>query len=172
MIMPLPIRIGFGYDVHQFSVGRKLILGGVEIRYDRGLLGHSDADVVLHALADALLGAAGLGDIGMHFPNTDMKYKDIASSEILKETVDMLSIRGYTSGNVDIAIVAEEPKLAPYIDAMRRNIALLLGIAPTEVSLKATTNEKMGFVGRGEGIAAMAVALIYRNDGTIASDNK
>jgi 2-C-methyl-D-erythritol 2,4-cyclodiphosphate synthase len=172
MIMPPRIKIGIGYDVHQFSPGRKLVLGGVEIPYERGLLGHSDADVIIHALADALLGAAGLGDIGQHFPNTDLRYKDIASSIILKETMNLLKSHGYAVGNVDIAIIAEEPKMAPHIETMRKNLALLLNISSEEVSIKATTNEKMGFIGRGEGVAAMAVALIYKEDGTFTSNNK
>lgn len=170
--MPPRIKVGIGYDVHQFSPGRKLVLGGVEIPYERGLLGHSDADVIIHALADALLGAAGLGDIGQHFPNTDLRYKDIASSIILKETMNVLRVQGYAVGNVDIAIIAEEPKMAPHIETMRKNLALLLNISSEEVSIKATTNEKMGFIGRGEGIAAMAVALIYKEDGTFTSNNK
>jgi 2-C-methyl-D-erythritol 2,4-cyclodiphosphate synthase len=158
----LPFRIGHGYDVHRFAAGRRLVLGGVEIAHERGLDGHSDADVVLHALMDALLGAAGLPDIGHLFPNTDPAWRGADSRALLRAVVTRLLEAGWRVGNVDLTIVAEAPKIAPHIPAMRERIAADLAIAPDAVGLKATTNEKMGFVGRREGIAAMAVALIAR----------
>lgn len=159
---PFAFRIGHGYDVHRFAPGRRLVLGGVEIPHERGLDGHSDADVVLHALMDALLGAAGLPDIGHLFPNTDPQWRGADSRGLLRAVMARLVQAGYAVGNVDISIVAEAPKIAPHIPAMRERIAADLGIAPDAVGIKATTNEKMGFVGRKEGIAAMAVALIAR----------
>ncbi|MBY6278368.1 2-C-methyl-D-erythritol 2,4-cyclodiphosphate synthase [Symbiobacterium thermophilum] len=152
--------IGFGYDVHRLVPGRPLILGGVEIPSKRGLEGHSDADVVLHALMDALLGAAGLGDIGQHFPPTDPRYEGADSLELLRRVVELLAGEGYRPVNCDITVVAERPKIGPYVDGMRARISAVLGVAPRRVSIKATTNEQMGFVGREEGIAAYAVALI------------
>jgi 2-C-methyl-D-erythritol 2,4-cyclodiphosphate synthase len=155
-------RIGFGYDVHRLAEGRKLILGGVEVPSSRGLDGHSDADVLLHAIADALLGAAALGDIGKHFPNSDPRYKGISSLLLLKHVADLLSQHRYRVVNIDATLVLEEPKIGPYVDAMRENIAGVLGLSPGHVSVKATTNEGMGFVGAQEGVAAHAVAAIVR----------
>ena len=154
------MRIGYGYDVHQFADGRDLILGGVEIPYMKGLLGHSDADVLLHAIMDALLGAAALGDIGKHFPDTDKKYKDAESTKLLWDVVGMLKAEGYKIVNIDATVCAQEPKLAPYIDEMRENISVACGLKMNAVSVKATTEEKLGFTGRLEGISAHAVALI------------
>ena len=154
------MRIGHGYDVHRLVEGRKLILGGVEIPYEKGLLGHSDADVLLHAISDALLGAAALGDIGKHFPDTDPRYKGADSLELLRQVGVMLREAGYTVGNIDSTILCQAPKLASHIPAMRQNIASALGIDADAVSVKATTEEKLGFTGSGEGIAAHAVALI------------
>ena len=156
------IRVGHGFDVHQLVAGRKLIIGGVEITFDRGLLGHSDADVLLHAICDALLGAAALGDIGRHFPDTDARYKGIDSRQLLRHVVALLMERGYAVGNVDATIIAERPKMAPHIAAMVTNIASDLGIAADCVNVKATTTEKLGFAGREEGIAAEAVCLIEK----------
>ncbi len=154
------MRIGYGYDVHQFADGRELILGGVEIPYAKGLLGHSDADVLLHAVMDALLGAAALGDIGQHFPDTDKKYQDADSLKLLWEVVGMLKNAGYQIGNIDATICAQEPKLMPYLDEMRENISVVCGIKKSAVSVKATTEEKLGFTGRLEGVSATAVCLI------------
>jgi 2-C-methyl-D-erythritol 2,4-cyclodiphosphate synthase len=153
-------RIGFGFDVHQFSSGRKLILGGVDIPFEKGLLGHSDADVLLHAVCDALLGAAALGDIGKHFPDTDPALKGISSLDLLKRVAALISASGYGIGNIDATVVMERPKIAPYVDAMRNNIAGSLGITAGQVSIKATTNEGMGFIGVGEGAVAYAVTTI------------
>lgn len=154
------MRIGYGYDVHQFADGRDLILGGVEIPYMKGLLGHSDADVLLHAIMDALLGAAALGDIGKHFPDTDKKYKDAESTKLLWDVVGMLKAEGYKIVNIDATVCAQEPKLAPYIDEMRENISVACGLKMNAVSVKATTEEKLGFTGRLEGVSATAVCLI------------
>lgn len=154
------MRIGNGYDVHRLQEGRKLVLGGVEIPYPLGLEGHSDADVLLHAICDALLGAAGLRDIGHHFPDTDMRYKDINSLYLLGEVADKLNQVGYKVLNIDSTIIAQKPKLAPYIDQMCQNIAEVLQIEIGQVNVKATTTEGLGFTGRKEGIAALAVALI------------
>ena len=159
--MEIP-RIGFGYDVHQLADRRKLIVCGVEIPYEKGLLGHSDADVGIHALIDALLGAANLGDIGALFPDTDNKYKDIDSRILLKETMNRLKEAGFTVGNVDITIVAQAPKMKPYVDDMKNTLSLDLECSVEQISIKATTTEHMGFTGRGEGIAAYAVALIAK----------
>ena len=153
-------RVGFGYDVHQFVAGRPLMLGGVEVQHDRGLEGHSDADVLLHAISDALLGAAGLGDIGKHFPDTDPRYKGISSLLLLREVCRKLKEAGYTAQNLDAVIAAQEPKLAPYIARMNETIAAALDIPVTQVNVKATTTEHLGFVGRKEGIAAQAVVMI------------
>lgn len=158
--IPKAMRVGHGYDVHKLVKGRKLILGGVDIPHETGLLGHSDADVLLHALMDALLGAANLGDIGKLFPDTDMKYKDISSMELLRNVGLKLSQKGVTISNVDITVMAERPKISGYIEAMKKNIAAALGIFPYQVNIKGTTTEKLGFVGRKEGIAAEAVCLI------------
>ena len=154
------MRIGHGYDVHRLVEGRKLILGGVEIPWEKGLLGHSDADVLLHAVTDALLGAAALGDIGRHFPDTDPDLEGIDSMILLKKTVEMLEARGYSVGNVDATIIAQKPKLASYIDRMRDGIAGALRFRPDLVNVKATTEERLGFTGRQEGISAHAVCVI------------
>ena len=155
-------RIGQGFDVHQLVAGRKLIIGGVEIAHDRGLLGHSDADVLLHAICDALLGAAGLGDIGRHFPDTDPAYAGIDSRSLLRNVAQQLVALGWKIGNVDATIIAQAPKMAPYIAAMTAHIAADLGVEAARVNVKATTTERLGFTGRGEGIAAEAVCLIVR----------
>lgn len=159
--MSLP-RIGHGYDVHRLAEGRRLVLGGVEVPCERGLLGHSDADVVLHALMDALLGAAALGDIGHLFPDSSERYRDIDSRRLLREVAAVLAESGFSVGNVDVTLVAQRPKVAPYILRMRENIASDLGIPLDAVSVKATTEEGLGFTGSGEGMAAHAVALIVR----------
>ena len=156
------IRIGHGFDVHAFAENRKLIGGGFDIPYPLGLAGHSDADVLLHAICDALLGAAGLGDIGRHFPDTDMAFAGIDSRLLLRRVAEQLRERGWTAGNVDATIIAQAPKMAPHIAQMTENIAVDLGIAVERVNVKATTTEKLGFTGRGEGIAAEAVCLIGR----------
>ena len=158
----MDMRIGSGYDVHQLTEGRKLILGGVDIPYEKGLLGHSDADVLLHALMDALLGAAALGDIGKHFPDTDEKYRGISSLKLLEHVKLLISDSGYSVGNADITVIAQKPKIASYIPAMRKNIAETLGIEIERVNVKGTTTEKLGFVGRCEGIACEAVCILYR----------
>jgi 2-C-methyl-D-erythritol 2,4-cyclodiphosphate synthase len=154
------VRVGFGYDVHRLVEGRKLMLGGVEIPYQFGLLGHSDADVLVHALMDALLGAMALGDIGKHFPDTDSKYKGISSMLLLEEVKKLLHEKGYEVNNVDVLVVAERPKLAPFIDAMRKNIARTLETDLDRINIKATTTEGLGFTGTGEGMAAHAVVTI------------
>jgi 2-C-methyl-D-erythritol 2,4-cyclodiphosphate synthase len=154
------MRIGQGFDVHALVAGRKLVLGGVEIAHDKGLAGHSDADVLLHAVCDALLGAAALGDIGRHFPDTNPKYKGIDSRELLREVARLLAAEGYRVHNVDATVVAEAPRLAPHIPRMAANIAADLGLPVDLVNVKATTTEKLGFAGRGEGIAAQAICLI------------
>jgi 2-C-methyl-D-erythritol 2,4-cyclodiphosphate synthase len=151
---------GLGYDSHRLAAGRRLLIGGVEIPYDRGLDGHSDSDVLAHALIDALLGAAGLGDIGQHFPDTDERWRDADSIELLRVVVAMLAERGHRVGNVDCTVIMEEPKLSPHRQAIRERLATVLGIAPERVNVKASTGERMGFVGRGEGVAALAVAAI------------
>lgn len=156
------IRIGHGFDVHAFAEGRKLIIGGVDIPHDRGLLGHSDADVLLHAICDALLGAAALGDIGKHFPDSDPRYKGIDSRKLLRHVVELLDGRGWKVGNVDATIIAQAPKMAPHIATMREHIAEEIGIAADQVNVKATTTERLGFTGREEGIAAEAVCLIEK----------
>ena len=154
-------RIGHGYDVHRLVEGRRLILGGVDIAWERGLLGHSDADVLVHAVMDALLGAAALGDIGKLFPDTDSEYAGADSLKLLAEVMRKLRAAGFEVSNIDATVVAQRPKLAPHIDAMRENIARAAALAPSQVSVKATTEEKLGFTGEGLGIAAHAVALIY-----------
>jgi 2-C-methyl-D-erythritol 2,4-cyclodiphosphate synthase len=156
------MRIGQGFDVHQLVTGRKLIIGGVDIPFEKGLLGHSDADVLLHAICDAILGAAALGDIGKHFADTDAKYKDIDSRILLRVVAQKVADCGHLIGNVDATIIAQAPKMAPHIPQMVANIAADLGIAKTAVNVKATTTEKLGYTGRGEGIAAQAVALLTR----------
>jgi len=154
------VRIGKGFDVHQLVAGRKLVMGGVEIAHDKGLLGHSDADVLLHAICDALLGAAALGDIGRHFPDTDARYRGIDSRELLRHVGQLLIDRGHRVVNIDATIIAQAPRMAPHIPAMVANIAADLGVAAGGVNVKATTTEKLGFAGRGEGIAAQAICLI------------
>ncbi len=154
------MRVGQGFDVHRLVAGRRLVIGGVEIAHDKGLLGHSDADVLLHAICDALLGAAALGDIGKHFPDTDPRYKDIDSRELLRQVARALADRGRRIVNVDATIIAQAPRMAPHIARMVANIAADLGIEPHYVNVKATTTEELGFTGRGEGIAAQAVCLI------------
>ncbi|MCZ6513852.1 MAG: 2-C-methyl-D-erythritol 2,4-cyclodiphosphate synthase [Nitrospinae bacterium] len=155
-------RIGNGYDVHRLAAGRKLILGGVEVPNDKGLEGHSDADALCHAICDALLGAVGAGDIGHYFPDTDSQWKDISSLVLLEKVGQVVKERGYKISNTDATIVAQQPKLAPYIDQMKQNIAKALAIGPAQVNVKATTTEKLGFAGREEGIAADAVALVEK----------
>ena len=154
------MRIGHGYDVHKLVEGRPLILGGVTIPFEKGLLGHSDADVLLHAISDALLGAAALGDIGHLFPDTDDRWKGADSLKLLEEVVRVLADQGYQIENIDATLLAQRPKLAPYIPAMRENLAAALGISAEDVSVKATTEEKLGFTGTGEGMACHAVALL------------
>lgn len=154
------LRIGHGYDVHAFSDNRKCIIGGVEIPYEKGLLGHSDADVLLHAISDSLLGAAALGDIGKHFPDTDPQYKGANSLMLLESVVDLINSKGYTVNNIDATVIAQAPKMAPYIRQMRQNIADALKVDVDFVNVKATTEEKLGFTGRKEGISAHCVCLI------------
>ena len=156
------IRIGHGYDVHKLVEGRRLILGGVDIPYEKGLLGHSDADVLLHAISDALLGAAALGDIGKHFPDTDSAYKDADSLVLLSQVNKIINSAGYKVSNVDATVIAQAPKLAPHIESMRKNIAYALSADLNDVSVKATTEERLGFTGRGEGISAHAVCIIEK----------
>ncbi len=157
-----PFRIGFGYDVHRWEEGGELWLGGIRIDHTHSLKGHSDADVLIHAVCDALLGAADLRDIGYHFPDTDPKYKGVDSKILLKEVMALLADRGWALGNVDATLVAERPKINPHIDAMKASIAEVMGAEAGQISLKATTSEKMGFVGHEEGMACHAVALIFR----------
>ena len=154
------MRIGQGYDVHRLEEGRKLIIGGVEIPYEKGLLGHSDADVLLHAVSDSLLGAAALGDIGRHFPDTDPAFKGADSIELLKQVVKLVNVKGYKIVNIDATIIAQAPKMMPHIEQMRKNIASACGIDEDQVNVKATTEEKLGFTGQKLGISASAVALI------------
>ena len=155
-------RFGMGYDVHQLVENRKLIIGGVDIPYEKGLLGHSDADVLLHAISDALLGAAALGDIGKHFPDTDPRYKGADSSKLLEEVGNLLAAKGYVVGNVDATIVAQKPKMLPHIPQMRENIARVLRVDIDQINVKATTEEHLGFTGSGQGISSYAVAGIER----------
>ena len=157
------IRIGQGFDVHQLVVGRKCIIGGVTIPFEKGLDGHSDADVLLHAICDALLGAAALGDIGKHFPPNDMQFKGIDSRQLLRQVVELLKSRGYIVSNIDSTVICELPKLSPYIEQMRANIAQDCQLTIDEINVKATTTEKLGFTGRGEGIAAEAICFLQRN---------
>ena len=157
------MRIGYGFDVHRLVEGRELWIGGVKIEHDKGLLGHSDADVAIHALCDALLGAAALRDIGHHFPDTDPQYKGIDSRKLLREVIQLLDEKGYQLGNCDITICAEQPKMNPHIPAMQQQLAECMQCDPNQVSIKATTAERLGYTGRGEGIAAHAVALIVNS---------
>ena len=156
------MRIGMGYDVHRLVEGRDLIIGGVKIPYEKGLLGHSDADVLLHAIMDALLGAAALGDIGKHFPDTDPAYKGISSVKLLVHVAGLLKENGYAVGNIDATIIAQKPKMAPHIPKMRENIAKALGIEISQLNIKATTEEGLGFTGQGEGISSQAICSLYR----------
>ena len=156
------MRIGLGYDVHKLVTDRKLILGGVEIPYEYGLLGHSDADVLLHAIMDSLLGASALGDIGKHFPDTDPKYKVISSIALLKEVVKLLYENGYKISNIDSTIIAQKPKMAPHIQLMRKNIANALNIDIDQINVKATTEEGLGFTGEGLGISSQSICLLYK----------
>ena len=154
------MRVGLGYDVHKLVEGRKLILGGVEIPYEKGLLGHSDADVLIHAVMDALLGASALGDIGKHFRDTDSKYKGISSLKLLEYVTELLKDNGFTVGNIDATIIAQRPKMSPHIPQMRKNMAEVLGIPENRLNIKATTEEGLGFTGRGEGISSQAICLL------------
>lgn len=164
------MRIGTGYDVHKLTEGRKLIIGGVEIPYEKGLLGHSDADVLLHAIMDALLGALALGDIGKHFPDTDAAYKGCSSVELLKKVGAMIEEERYVISNIDSTVIAQNPKLAPFIEQMREGIADALGIKKEQVSVKATTEEHLGFTGRGEGISSQAVVLLMPVENYVYDD--
>lgn len=159
------MRVGLGYDSHRFAEGRRLVLGGVEIQYERGLTGHSDADAVAHAVTDALLGAAGLGDIGRHFPPTDEQWRDADSIALLRQASQLAAERNFQVVNVDVTVVCEQPKIAPHAAAMCARLADALGIAPAHVSVKGKTNEGMGWIGAGEGVAAMAVVLVDRVEG-------
>ena len=159
---PLPMRIGNGFDVHAFAPGRRLVIGGVDIPHERGLEGHSDADVLLHAISDALLGAVALGDIGRHFPDSDPRWKGADSRSLLRHVFSLLVERGWRVGNVDATIIAQAPRMAPHVASMAANIAADLDIEADAVNVKATTTERLGFTGRGEGIAAQAVATIVR----------
>jgi 2-C-methyl-D-erythritol 2,4-cyclodiphosphate synthase len=161
--MSVNIRVGFGYDVHPLGEGRELWLGGIRLEFDKGCVGHSDADVLLHAVCDALLGAANMRDIGFHFPNTDPKYRGADSKLLLKEVVALIKSKGYKVGNIDATLSLEAPKINPHITKMQEVLAPILEVSADEVSIKATTNEKLGYVGREEGVNAYAVALIYRN---------
>ncbi len=162
----MSMRVGIGYDIHQFGDGHDVVLGGVTIPYARRLIGHSDADVLLHAVMDALLGAAGLSDIGHHFPNTDPAYRGISSLRLLGHVMSLIRQAGYEIGNIDATVLAEQPKIGPHLAAMRECMATQMEIAPQQIGIKATTNETLGAIGRGEGIAAMAVALLLRSEGT------
>lgn len=157
------MRVGMGYDVHKLTENRDLILGGVKIPWEKGLLGHSDADVLIHAVMDALLGAAALGDIGKHFPDTDPAYKGISSVKLLSHVMKLLEKNGFSVGNVDAVIIAQKPKMAPHIPEMRKNLAEAMGVGENRINIKATTEEGLGFTGRGEGIAAQAVCLLEEN---------
>lgn len=156
------VRTGFGYDSHQLVTGRPFMLGGIEVPHPKGGMGHSDADVLLHAICDALLGAVALGDIGLHFPDTDPAWKDADSRKLLRHVVELLREKGWAVGNMDCTVVLEQPKLRPHVDAMRSSIAALLNVEIDAVSVKASTNEKMGFTGRGEGVVAYAVVLVEK----------
>ncbi len=158
------MRIGMGYDVHKLVEGRNLILGGVPVPYEKGLLGHSDADVLLHAICDALLGAAALGDIGKHFPDTDPAFHNADSMKLLEEVVHLITEKGYEVGNVDATVIAQRPKLASYIPQMKENISKVLNVNPDQVNVKATTEEKLGFTGEGLGISANAVCLLVERE--------
>lgn len=156
------MRVGIGYDVHKLIDGRKLIIGGVEIPYEKGLMGHSDADVLVHAIMDALLGAAALGDIGKHFPDTEPQYKDVSSIELLKRVAELIDEKGYIIENIDVTIIAQKPKMLPYIEQMRVNVANTLGLLVNQVNIKATTEEGLGFTGSGEGISSQAICALEK----------
>lgn len=158
----MKMRVGFGFDVHSFAENRKLILGGIDIPFSKGLLGHSDADVLTHAIMDALLGAAAAGDIGKHFPDTSPAFKDSCSMDLLERTMEIIRAKGYEVSNIDATVAAEKPKLASYIDKMVNNYALRMKLSPEDINVKATTTEKLSFVGRQEGIAAFAVCNLYK----------
>lgn len=159
----MQIRVGFGYDMHRLQEGRDLWMGGVKLDYEKGLLGHSDADVLIHAICDALLGAANLRDIGYHFPDNSLEYHNVDSKLLLRDTMNLLRDKGYSLGNIDATVCAEQPKLNPHIPAMQRNLAEVMEVSEELISIKATTSEKMGFVGREEGITAYAVVLIQKS---------
>jgi 2-C-methyl-D-erythritol 2,4-cyclodiphosphate synthase len=159
-----PFKIGFGVDIHPLVEGRPLWLGGIKLEHTKGALGHSDADVLIHAICDALLGAAALGDIGVHFPDTDTKYKNIDSKILLKQTLLIIREKGFEVGNIDTTVILEKPKIKPYLSDMIHTLADVMQIKPNQISIKATTNEKMGYVGREEGVCAYATALIYNAD--------
>ncbi len=158
----MKVRIGFGFDVHQLKVGNELWLGGIKLDHVKGAVGHSDADVLIHAICDALLGAAGMRDIGFHFPDTSLEFKGIDSKILLARVYNLLKIEGYSIGNIDCTLVLEQPKINPHIDNMKKELASILHIELTDIAIKATTNEKMGYVGREEGVCAYAVALIQK----------
>jgi len=162
--LKLDFRTGIGFDVHAYKQGRKLIIGGIEIPFAKGLEGHSDADVLLHAICDAMLGALALGDIGMHFPNTDPKWKDADSSVLLRQVNDLVNKKGYELGNIDSMLAMENPKIAPYVEKIRKRIAEILNIDLDQISVKATTTEKLGFVGRTEGVVSLATVLLIKKD--------
>lgn len=159
----MKIRIGSGFDVHQLKEGRKFILGGIQIPSEKGILGHSDGDVLIHAICDALLGAAGLKDIGFYFPDTSAEFKDIDSTKLLAQVMILLNERNFKVGNIDTTVVCEKPKIKPYVDAMKEKLANIIGVDTDDISIKATTNEMMGFIGREEGIVAYASALIFKS---------
>ena len=160
----MDVKIGFGYDSHRFNKGDYIVVGGVKIAFDKGLDAHSDGDVLLHALTDALLGAAGLGDIGTWFPDTDSKYKNIDSGALVKQVVQKLAEKNFVVGNIDSTVLLEKPKLAEHIPVMQKNISDLLNVSTSDINIKATTNEGMGFIGRGEGVAANVVAILLLNN--------
>lgn len=159
----MKVRVGFGFDVHQLREGRPCILGGVEITHHKGPLGHSDADVLIHAICDALLGAAGLRDIGFHFPDTSAEFKNVDSKLLLARVMELIRDKGFVPGNIDATLVAEQPKINPHVIAMKEVLSKVTGMDTDDISIKATTNEKMGYIGREEGITAYAVALLYKN---------
>ena len=162
--MKLNFRTGFGFDVHSFAEGRKLIIGGVEIPFDKGLEGHSDADVLLHAICDAMLGALALGDIGIHFPNTDERWKDADSAVLLKHVNELINSKGYELGNLDCVLAMEKPKISTYVEQIRNRISEMLNADVEQISIKATTTEKLGFVGRTEGVVSFATVLLAKKD--------
>jgi 2-C-methyl-D-erythritol 2,4-cyclodiphosphate synthase len=162
--LKLNFRTGFGFDVHAFVEGRKLVIGGIEIPFDKGLEGHSDADVLLHAICDAMLGALALGDIGIHFPNTEEKWKDADSALLLKHVNELINSKGYELGNLDCVLAMEKPKISPYVEQIRNRISELLNASTDQISIKATTTEKLGFVGRTEGVVAFATVLLAKKD--------